>query len=52
MQFLRVLFGLSYGSVRVEGRGGGVYLRLTGEGHPTDGEAAKHTLPAHHTDLP
>lgn len=28
------------------------YLRLTGEGHPTDGETAKHTLPAHHIDLP
>lgn len=29
-----------------------VYLRLTGEGHPTDGETAKHPLPAHHIDLP
>jgi len=35
---------------RVEGRE--EYLRLTGEGHPTDGETAKHTLPAHHIDLP
>lgn len=31
---------------------GGVYLRLTGEGHAADGEAAKHTLQAHHIDLP
>lgn len=27
------------------------YLRLTGEGHPTDGETAKHTLPAHSIDV-
>lgn len=38
-----------HGPVRVEGWE--EYLRLTGEGHPTDGETAKHTLPAHHIDL-
>lgn len=36
--------------MRVEGQE--EYLRLTGEGHATDGETAKHTLEAHHIDLP
>lgn len=27
------------------------YLRLTAEGHATDGETAKHTVEAHHIDL-
>lgn len=31
-------------------RGTGRYLRLTGEGHATDREAAKDAVPAHHTD--
>lgn len=39
------------------GWGGGVlcqdeYLRLTAEGHATDGETAKHTFHVHHIDLP
>lgn len=36
--------------------GGGLcqdeYLRLTAEGHATDGETAKHTFHVHHIDLP
>lgn len=47
---LQSLFNISFITVRVEGWE--EYLRLTGEGHPTDGETAKHTLPAHHIDLP
>lgn len=32
--------------------GGDEYLRLTAEGHATDGETAKHTFHLHHIDLP